>query len=687
MNENIINMTIKIFIMNILTFLINWKIFSRNLRKLDILEIIVASSIITVGYIYLEKYIDKLLNIIIVYILQLLIMKMIIRDKEENMLISNLIASAIVYISFCVSAIIEVPIMLIIRTRNKIINGIILSTIMAILICVLSIIFLPQILNVFGCTDVLRPYALDYGFIIVIGLPFMMIGTTLNSIIRADGNPKFAMTSMITGAVLNIILDYILMFVIPMGVKGAAIATIISQIVTAVLNITHLRKMKNVKITKKSLKLEGSICKNVSMLGISSFITQMSIVVVMAFENNLLGKYGASSKYGAEIPITVLGIVMKISQILNSIIIGIAAGAQPIVGYNYGAGKYDRVKKTLKTVLGLSLIISTIAFLLFQLIPDKLISLFGNGDDNYIEFACLAFRTYLMLCIFNGVQIPSGIFFQAIGKSVKSAVLSISRQIAFLIPSMVILGHLYGVTGVLSAGPVADGLAFVIAAILLIKEVRSLGKKANASSTLPDDTSTDNKLEKHTVITISREYGSGGRYIGRLVADKLGIKFYDRDLVEKLSEKTGLSTEYIENNEQKRGILDALNSGCYYNLTNADELFVQESELINDLAKNESCVIIGRCSDFILKDNKDVINIFVYSTMENKIERAVERYNLSKKEAEKEIKNIDKLRSNHYKHYTGKVWGENKNYDLCINSDTFGVEKAADMICEIAMKK
>ena len=147
------------------------------------------------------------------------------------------------------------------------------------------------------------------------------------------------------------------------------------------------------------------------------------------------------------------------------------------------------------------------------------------------------------------------------------------------------------------------------------------------------------------------------------------------------------STEYIENNEQKRGMLDALNSGCYYNLTNADELFVQESELINDLAKNESCVIIGRCSDFILKDNKDVINIFVYSTMENKIERAVERYNLSKKEAEKEIKNIDKLRSNHYKHYTGKVWGENKNYDLCINSDTFGVEKAADMICEIAMKK
>ena len=566
-------------------------------------------------------------------------------------------------------------------------NGIMLSTIVSILFCVITLIFLPQFLKIFGCTENLKSYAMAYGRIIAIGFPFSMIGTTLNSIIRADGSPKYSMFSMVAGAILNTILDPIFIFVFHKGVEGAAIATVISQILTFILNVAYVKKFKSIKLTKESLKLKANVCKKIVMLGISSFITQMSIVCVMTAENNLLGKYGADSKYGAEIPITVLGIVMKINQILNSIIIGIAAGSQPILGYNYGAKKYDRVKKTLKIVLGSSVVISAIAFILFQTIPDKLILIFGSGDENYMEFACLAFRTYLLLCIFNGVQIPSGIFFQAIGKSVKSAVLSISRQIAFLIPSMLILGHLYGVTGVLSAGPVADGLAFVIAAILLIKEVRSLGKKANASSTLPDDTSTDNKLEKHTVITISREYGSGGRYIGRLVADKLGIKFYDRDLVEKLSEKTGLSTEYIENNEQKRGILDALNSGCYYNLTNADELFVQESELINDLAKNESCVIIGRCSDFILKDNKDVINIFVYSTMENKIERAVERYNLSKKEAEKEIKNIDKLRSNHYKHYTGKVWGDNQNYDLCINSDTFGVEKAADMICEIAMKK
>ena len=256
----------------------------------------------------------------------------------------------------------------------------------------------------------------------------MMIGTTLNSIIRADGNPKFAMTSMLAGAILNIILDPIFIFAFNMGVEGAAIATVISQFLTFILNIFYIRKFKSIKLSKEDFKFKFNLASRVSMLGISSFITQMAIVVVMAFENNLLGKYGAQSKFGSEIPITVLGIVMKISQILNSIIIGIAAGAQPILGYNYGAGKYERVKKTLKLVLSLSVIVSTVAFILFQTIPDKLISIFGSGDELYMEFACLAFRTYLMLCICNGIQIPAGIFFQAIGKGVKSTFISLIIQ-------------------------------------------------------------------------------------------------------------------------------------------------------------------------------------------------------------------------------------------------------------------
>ena len=566
-------------------------------------------------------------------------------------------------------------------------NAITISVIVSILICVGYLIFLPQLLNLFGCTDNLREYALSYGGIIVLGLPFMMIGSTLNSIIRADGNPKYAMTSMVAGAILNIILDPIFIFPLNMGVQGAAIATVISQIVTFLMNIFYIKKFKSIKIGKEEFKPQAQVMRKVSALGISSFITQMSIVLVIAFENNLLGKYGAESKYGADIPITVLGIVMKISQILNSIIIGIAAGSQPILGYNYGAGKYDRVKKTLKCVLGLSVIISTIAFILFQTIPDKLISIFGSGNELYMDFACVAFRTYLMLVICNGVQIPSGIFFQAIGKSAKSAILSLSRQILFLIPAMVIFGSMFGLIGVLYAGPFADGLAFIISGILIIVEMKHLGKGKVKSEALGDDTSTDKKVKKHVVITVSREYGSGGRYVGRLIADKLGIKFYDKEIITKLAETTGLSEEYIENNEQKRDASAILNNGFYMGLDNADELFVKETELIKELAAKDSCVIIGRCADFILKDEKNVIKVFVYSGMEDKIKRATQIYGYEEDKAKKEIERIDKLRANHYKHYTDKDWKDFSNYDICINSDLLGVEKSAEVICNMAKGK
>ncbi len=495
------------------------------------------------------------------------------------------------------------------------------------------------------------------------------------------------MKSMVLGAVLNIILDPIFIFILKMEVAGAAIATVISQILTFTLNIMYIRKFKSISLEKEDFIPKFVLVKKISMLGVSSFITQMSFVVVMAIENNLLVKYGAYSKFGSEIPITVFGIVMKISQILNSIIIGIAAGAQPIIGYNYGAEKYDRVKKTLKMVLGLSLITSIVAFVLFQTMPRQLISIFGSGDELYMEFACLSFRIYLMLCICNGIQIPSGIFFQAIGKSAKSAILSLSRQILLLIPAFVILGKLFGIDGILYAGPFADGIAFCIAVILLIVEVKNLGKSKITSQSLIDDTSTDNKLNKHLIITITREYGSGGRYVGRLIADKLGIKLYDKDIIIKVANETGLSEEYIESNEQKLEGLSNLNNGYYFGLNNSDELFLKESEVIQDLANREACVIIGRCADFILKDREDVIKIFIYSDIENKIRRATQFYGMNKETAEKEIKRIDKLRANHYKHYTEEAWNNHSNYDICINSDTLGVEKTADLICEIIKEK
>ncbi len=566
-------------------------------------------------------------------------------------------------------------------------NAILLCAIVSVVFCAITLVLLPQFLNLFGCTDNLKDYAMAYGRIIAIGLPFSIIGTTLNSIIRADGSPKYSMMSMVSGAVLNTILDAIFIFGLHKGVEGAAIATVISQIFTFILNVAYIKKFKSIKLTKESFKLKGSVCRKVSLLGVSSFITQMSFVFVMTAENNLLGKYGAESEYGSEIPITVLGIVMKISQILNSIIIGIAAGSQPILGYNYGAKKYDRVKQTLKIVLASSVVISTIAFILFQTIPDKLILIFGSGDENYIKFACLAFRTYLLLCIVNGVQIPSGIFFQAIGQSIKSAILSLSRQIVILIPAMFILSYMFGIMGVLYAGPVADALAFVLASIFLFREVKALKTTEKVTEAKEISEAKNNALDKQVIITISREYGSGGRYIGKLVADKLGIKLYDKEFVEKLAEDTGLSAEYIENNEQKRSPLEILNNGYYSGLNNSDELFIKESELIKEVTNRESCVIIGRCADFILKDNDNVVKVFVSSNMNDKIQRTTEFYGIEKNKAEKEINRINKLRASHYKYYTEREWKDMSNYDICINSDKIGIENAANLICKLAEEK
>lgn len=575
------------------------------------------------------------------------------------------------------------------EAKKGVCNGILACAIISIILCAIILIFLPQLLNIFGCTDSLRQYALDYGFVIALGIPFMMIGTTLNSIIRADGSPKYSMVSMVIGAIINIILDPIAIFTFNMGVKGAAIATIVSQIVSFIVNIMYIKRFKSIKVDKKSFKFEFLRAKTVAMLGVSSFITQMAIVIVICVQNKLFKKYGVNSKFGADIPITVLGIVMKINQILSSIIIGIAAGSQPIVGFNYGARKYKRVKETIKIVLISSLCVSCIAFILFQTIPEKLISIFGSGDELYNEFACLAFRVFLMLTLFNGIQIASGIFFQAIGKPAKSAFLTLSRQILFFTSAAIILSNIFGVVGVLYAGPVSDGLAFLVSATLLIFERRSLNKKekeevSNTENNVTENIGINQSTNKNIIITIAREYGSGGRYVGKLLSEKLGIKLYDKSLISLVSDESGLSAEYIEENEQTINgkLLANFNSQYYNNLSNDDNLFIAESNAIKEIASKESCIIVGRCADYILKNNDNVFSVFLYNSDESKVNRAVKYYGLNEKNALKEIQKINKSRENHYKYYTNKNWRDMSNYSLAINVDTFGVEKTADIIKE-----
>lgn len=361
-------------------------------------------------------------------------------------------------------------------------NAIVLVTVVSILLAAVFLIGINPILDLFGATDMLRPYALQYGTIIGIGLPFMMIPGAINSMIRADVSPKYAMFSMALGAVINTIFDPVLIFVFHMGVQGAAIATVMGQVASFVFSVIYLPRFKTLRFDLGSFRLQPRTCVRIASFGISSFITQFAITIVMALTNNLLASYGAQSVYGSEIPLTATGIVMKVNQILISILVGIAVGTQPIIGYNYGSKNYLRVKKALDIAFMISEIISIIAFLVFQFTPMTIVSLFGSEEGLYNEFAVMAFRIFLLLCPFTGFQTVVSVYLQAVGKPIKSAILSLARQIIFFVPAALILPRFLGVAGVLWTGPVADGLAFLLSLGLLIYERSQLKVAERASA-------------------------------------------------------------------------------------------------------------------------------------------------------------------------------------------------------------
>lgn len=356
-------------------------------------------------------------------------------------------------------------------------NSVTLVTIVSILLTAVFLIWINPILTLFGATDLLRPLALEYGVIIGVGLPFMMISAAINSMIRADGSPKYAMFSMVIGAIINVVLDPLLIFVFHMGVQGAAIATVIGQVASFIVSVVYMPKFKTVHPNAAAFRLNGKTCGNIVTFGLSSFITQFAITIVMALTNSLLAQYGAASVYGSEIPLTATGIVMKVNQIMIAILLGIATGAQPIIGFNYGAKNYKRVKKALEIALIASEVVSIVAFLIFQFAPMSVVSLFGSEEGLYNEFAVMAFRIFLLLCPLTGFQTVAAVYLQAVGKPVKSAILSLARQIIFFVPAALILPIFMGVTGVLWTGPVADGLAFILSLALLLYERNHLKKE------------------------------------------------------------------------------------------------------------------------------------------------------------------------------------------------------------------
>lgn len=352
-------------------------------------------------------------------------------------------------------------------------NALVLTVAVSVLLTLGSFVFLRPLCLLFGATETILPYALEYGSIIVLGFPFYMFSMGFNSVLRADGSPVYAMFTTLSGAILNTILDPLFIFGFGMGVTGAAIATVLGQIVSTLLTLLYLRRCKAIRLTRDCLLPRPKLCLKLCSLGISSFFLQLAATIVIAVMNNVLVRYGAASRYGAEIPMTTLGITMKINQIITGIVIGISVGAQPIIGYNTGAGKWNRARKTYFLAVAWSTLVMAAGTVVFQRFPEAIIGIFGAESALYQEFAVKSLTIFLLLITLNGFQLCTGVFFQAIGKPVQATVVSLSRQVLFLLPALLILPRFLGVEGALWAGPVGDACAFVLALILGGLELRN----------------------------------------------------------------------------------------------------------------------------------------------------------------------------------------------------------------------
>ncbi len=337
---------------------------------------------------------------------------------------------------------------------------------------VVAFAFCEPLLLLFGATEQTLGFTFQYTSIVIIGFPFLVLTNVLSNFIRADGSPKFSMTCMLVGGVVNIALDAIF---VPLGgyeygMAGAAIATVISQIISFTVAVFYLKRFKSVNVTKDSFRFRFNKALKIASLGMSNCFNQLAICVVQVVLNNQLKTYGALTDYGPDIPIGAFGVVMKVNSILISFFVGMCQGAQPIVGYNYGARQFDRAKQTCLLASKVCMAFSFIGFLAFQLCPQYIVAIFGSGDALYEEFAAKTMRTFLFMIVFTGVQMVISNYFSAIGKPLKGVLLSLMRQLILIVPLMFILPMFWGLDGVLFAAPITDFVSFVFAFVLISVE-------------------------------------------------------------------------------------------------------------------------------------------------------------------------------------------------------------------------
>ncbi|WP_040197364.1 MATE family efflux transporter [Candidatus Soleaferrea massiliensis] len=355
-------------------------------------------------------------------------------------------------------------------------NGILMMGLVGVTIGVVVLVFLRPLMLAFGATGEVLPFAMTYTGITAFGIPLVIFSTGCSQLIRSDGSPAYSMICMISGAVLNTILDPIFIFGFGMGMAGAALATVLGQLLSTVLAVLYLRRFRTIQLTKSCFHPCAGIIRAICSLGAAACFNQLAMMVVQIAMNNTLTHYGSLSVYGSEIPLACVGVISKVNILFMAFAIGIAQGCQPIVGFNYGAGNFPRVKKTFLTAAGAVTIISVSAFLVFQIFPKQIVQIFGQGDDLYFRFAVRYFRIFMMMTFLNGLQPLVSNFFTSIGKARRGILMSLTRQILLLLPLILIFPLIFGIDGVMYAGPIADFAAAVLAVSFVIHELTHMGR-------------------------------------------------------------------------------------------------------------------------------------------------------------------------------------------------------------------
>ena len=341
-----------------------------------------------------------------------------------------------------------------------------------IIIAGIVLVFLDPLLKIFGVAPEVLPYAQDYTGITAWGIPFLILTTGGNHLIRADRSPAYSMACMLTGAILNTILDPLFIFGFHLGIRGAAWATVIGQVISGLLVILYFCRFRKMELAGEMLMPRGKYLKAVMSLGVAACINQISMAAVQITMNNTLRSYGAVSVYGTDIPLACVGVISKVNMVFMAICIGLSQGCQPIWGFNYGAGSFGRVRETYYKAFRTSLAIGILFFLCFQFFPRQLVSIFGTGSEEYFHFAERYFRIFMFMTFMNGIQPMSSGFFTSIGKAKLGIAVSLTRQVIFLLPLILIFPLFMGIDGVMYAGPIADGAAALVAVTCAVREIR-----------------------------------------------------------------------------------------------------------------------------------------------------------------------------------------------------------------------